>query len=155
MPLIFSKEQIMIIRPVLSKDLEQLCSLYQQLNTSDPSLSPEQIAAVWSEFSSNHCCTCFVVEIDQTIVASSVIAIIPNFTRGARPYGVIENVITHSGYRKQGIGTLLLNHLINFAKEKNCYKVMLQSGTARKDAHRFYEKAGFDGNSKKAFELRF
>jgi GNAT superfamily N-acetyltransferase len=145
----------MIIRPAVSSDLEQLLALYQQLNTSDPLLSPDQIAAVWSEFSSNHWCTCFVAEIKQTIVASSVITIIPNFTRGARPYALIENVITHCDYRKQGIGTALINHLIDFAKEKNCYKVMLQSGIARKGAHSFYEKAGFDGNSKKAFELRF
>jgi GNAT superfamily N-acetyltransferase len=145
----------MIIRSAVSSDLPQLLALYQQLNNSDPLLSPEQIAAVWSEFISNRCSTCFVAEIDKTIVASSVITIIPNFTRGGRPYGVIENVITHCDYRKRGTGTTLMNHLISFAKEKNCYKVMLQSGIARKDAHRFYEKAGFDGNSKKAFELRF
>jgi GNAT superfamily N-acetyltransferase len=145
----------MIIRPLLALDLEQLLALYQQLNTSDPLISPEQIISVWSEFSASRCCTCFVAEVDKTIVASSVITIIPNFTRGGRPYGVIENVITHCNYRKQGIGTALMNHLINFAKEKNCYKVMLQSGIVRKDAHIFYEKAGFDGNSKRAFELRF
>jgi len=145
----------MIIRPLASSDLEQLLALYQQLNSSDPPLSPNQIADVWSELSSNQCCACFVVEIDKKIVSSSVVTIIPNFTRGARPYGVIENVITHSDYRRQGIGTVLLNYLINYAKEKNCYKMMLQSGIARKEAHHFYEKAGFDGNSKKAFELRF
>jgi GNAT superfamily N-acetyltransferase len=145
----------MIIRPALSSDLEQLLALYQQLNSSDPPLSIDQITDVWSEFSSNKCCTCFVVEIDHSIVASSVITIIPNFTRGACPYGVIENVITHCDYRRQGIGTELLNYLINFAKEKNCYKVMLQSGITRIDAHRFYEKTGFDSTSKKAFELRF
>jgi ribosomal protein S18 acetylase RimI-like enzyme len=144
----------MNIRAALSTDLPQLLALYQQLNSSDPLLSPEQIAEIWTELSASRCCTCFVAEIDKTIVASSVITIIPNFTRGGRSYGVIENVITHCNYRKQGIGTSLMNHLITFAKEKNCYKVMLQSGNARKEAHSFYEKAGFDGNSKKAFELR-
>lgn len=145
----------MIIRPAESSDLPQLLALYQQLNTSDPLLSPEQTAAVWSEFISNHGSKCFIAEIDNKVIASSVITIIPNFTRGGRPYSVIENVITHRDYRKRGIGTVLMNHLINFAKEKNCYKVMLQSSIARKDAHGFYEKAGFDGNSKKAFEIRF
>ncbi len=144
----------MIIRSAVSSDLEPLLVLYQQLSNSDPLLSPEQIAAVWSDFSSNPRCTCFIAEIDHTIVASSIITIIPNFTRGGRSYGVIENVITHCDYRKRGIGTALMNHLIDFAKEKNCYKVMLQSGIGRKDAHRFYEKTGFDGNSKKAFEIR-
>lgn len=145
----------MIIRSAVSSDLPQLLTLYQQLNTSDPLLSPEQAAEVWSEFISNRCCTCYIVEIDKKLVASSVLTIIPNFTRGGRPYGVIENVITHCDYRKQGIGTALMNHLIDFAQEKNCYKVMLQSGIGRKDAHRFYENAGFNGSTKKAFEIRF
>ena len=108
----------MIIRSAVSSDLPQLLTLYQQLNTSDPLLSPEQAAEVWSEFISNRCCTCYIVEIDKKLVASSVITIIPNFTRGGRPYGVIENVFTHCDYRKQGIGTALMNHLIDLQKKK-------------------------------------
>jgi hypothetical protein len=34
-------------------------------------------------------------------------------------------------------------------------KIVLQSGSKRKEAHIFYEKCGFDGNSKRAFEIRF
>jgi GNAT superfamily N-acetyltransferase len=43
---------------------------------------------------------------------------------------------------------------IKYAKEQNYYKILLQSGNKRTDAHRFYESLGFDGNSKKAFEIR-
>jgi len=32
--------------------------------------------------------------------------------------------------------------------------VIIQSGIEREEAHKFYEKLGFDGKSKKAFELR-
>ena len=31
----------------------------------------------------------------------------------------------------------------------------LQSGVTRPEAHKFYESMGFDGNSKRAFEIRF
>jgi len=41
-----------------------------------------------------------------------------------------------------------------FAQERHCYKVILQSGTARTEAHRFYEHMGFNGSSKKAFDMR-
>ena len=44
--------------------------------------------------------------------------------------------------------------IVDLREEKNCYKVILQSGITRVDAHRFYENKGFDGNSKKAFDMR-
>jgi len=43
---------------------------------------------------------------------------------------------------------------IDHARRNNCYKAILQSGNKRTDAHRFYEAIGFDGSSKKAFEVR-
>jgi hypothetical protein len=43
---------------------------------------------------------------------------------------------------------------INYAKENKCYKVVLQNGIKRTDAHKFYEKTGFNGMSKKAFDYR-
>ena len=43
---------------------------------------------------------------------------------------------------------------VAFAKEHHCYKVILQSGIARSEAHQFYEHKGFNGVSKKAFDMR-
>lgn len=42
-----------------------------------------------------------------------------------------------------GIGTLLLNHVENFAKLNGFSLVALNSGLQRFDAHKFYEKNGF------------
>jgi len=38
-----------------------------------------------------------------------VVEVIPNLTRACRPYGVIENVVTHSSHRGQGWGHALLH----------------------------------------------
>jgi GNAT superfamily N-acetyltransferase len=78
-----------------------------------------------------------------------------NLTRQQRPYAVIENVITHQDYRKKGYGTLVMEKAVDYAKRENCYKIMLLSSSSRKDAHQFYERLGFDGSSKKGFQLRF
>jgi len=48
-----------------------------------------------------------------------------------------------------------MNIAIEYAKEQGRYKVTLQSGIKREEAHRFYESVGFDGNSKRAFEIKF
>jgi GNAT superfamily N-acetyltransferase len=63
------------------------------------------------------------------VVASYVLTIIPNLTRGARPYGLIENVVTYREYRHQGIGSRLLGHALQVAHEKGCYKVMFVDRT--------------------------
>jgi GNAT superfamily N-acetyltransferase len=57
-------------------------------------------------------------------------------------------------YRKQGIGKAIMNMAILYAKNKKCYKVILESGIQRIDAHKFYESFGFNSTSKKGFELR-
>lgn len=81
--------------------------------------------------------------------------IIPNLTRGGKSIGFIENVITDTEYRRKGIGKTVVKNAIEHAKAQNCYKIILQSGNKRTDAHKFYESIGFDGGTKRAFEIRF
>ena len=85
------------------------------------------------------------------MVSSCILVIIPNLTRNARPYGLIENVITHPQYRHQGIGTRMLQHTLAIAWERDCYKVMLMTGRRDESTLQFYEKAGFQRGIKTAF----
>jgi len=50
-----------------------------------------------------------VIEEDGKIVSSCTLAVIKNMTRSARPYGLIENVVTHLDYQKKGYGTAVLD----------------------------------------------
>ena len=97
----------------------------------------------------------FVAKVNGRIIASCYVSVIPNLTRGGKSIGFIENVITDAAYRRKGIGKTIVQHAIAYAKMQNCYKVVLQSGNKRTDAHRFYEFIGFDGETKRAFEIRF
>ena len=73
---------------------------------------------------------------------------------GARPYGIIENVVTHEKYRNRGYGTRLLKKALEIARDKGCNKVMLLSGRGE-DILSFYEKAGFERGKKTGFIVRF
>jgi GNAT superfamily N-acetyltransferase len=79
------------------------------------------------------------------------LTIIPNLTRGAQPYGVIENVVTHPDFRRQGIGTRILQAALASAWERGCYKVMLMTGRKDEATLRFYQQAGFEAGVKTAF----
>jgi GNAT superfamily N-acetyltransferase len=80
--------------------------------------------------------------------------IIPNLTRGVRPYGLIENVVTHPGHRRTGLGRAVLSAALETAWGADCYKVMLATGFRREETLRFYEKAGFEREGKTFFEAR-
>lgn len=80
--------------------------------------------------------------------------IIKNLTRNARPYGLIENVVTHEKYRKKGYGTAILKRAVEMAKEKDCYKVMLMTSRKEESILGFYEQAGFQRGEKTAFVVR-
>ena len=97
---------------------------------------------------------CLVIEDEGTIVSSCILVIVKNLTRNARPYALIENVVTHEDYRKKGYGTAILKRAMEIAKEENCYKVMLMTSSKEEQIFRFYEKSGFDSEEKTAFIKR-
>ncbi|WP_454858296.1 GNAT family N-acetyltransferase [Rhizobium binxianense] len=88
------------------------------------------------------------------LVSSCTLAIVPNLSRGARPYGVIENVVTDADHRKMGLGRAVLHAARDKAWEANCYKVLLATGFQRESTLRFYEGAGFQRGGKTYFEIR-
>ncbi|MCR5748553.1 MAG: GNAT family N-acetyltransferase [Lachnospiraceae bacterium] len=56
----------------------------------------------------------------------------------------LSGIITREERRKTGIGTLMLDHVKDLAKEQNCKAIILDSGIPRKAAHEFYERYGFE-----------
>ena len=62
-------------------------------------------------------------------MSSCVCVVIPNLTRAVCSYAFIKNVVTHKDYRAKGSATECLNFAKQIAKAKNCYKMMLFTGT--------------------------
>ena len=56
----------------------------------------------------------------DALAASCTLTIIPNLTRNARPYAVIENVVTDPAFRRQGIGHAVLNAAQDAAWNADC-----------------------------------
>ena len=138
---------------LMENELLSLLELYQQLNPTDNIMSEKVAKNIWNDIK-NQNIKYFVAKENGKVVSSCYVCIIPNLTRGGKSIGFIENVITDTKYRRMGIGKIVVENAIEYAKEQNCYKVLLQSGNKRTEAYRFYEAIGFDSTSKSAFEIR-
>lgn len=95
----------------------------------------------------------FIGAIEGAVVTSCTLIVVPNLTRGGQPYGLIENVVTHSSYRGRGFGKQILNAAVAAAWQTDCYKVMLMTGSKRPSTLAFYGSAGFEQN-KTGFQVR-
>jgi GNAT superfamily N-acetyltransferase len=144
----------MLFRTAKKKDLKCILELYKQLNENEEMIRQNEAESIWALIRKNKFIKYFIAEENSKIISTCYIAIIPNLTRHGKSIGFIEKVITDKNYRKQGIGKRVIEQAIEYAKKCNCYKVLLQSNNKRKEAHLFYKSIGFDGNSKRAFEIR-
>jgi GNAT superfamily N-acetyltransferase len=135
------------------QELNQLMALYAFLNPEDPALETGAAKKIWQNIGQNPDLHYFGIQIENRLVSTCTLSCLPNLTRQGRPYGLIENVVTHPDFRCRGFATRLLGHAVMTACHIGCYKVMLMTG--RKDAAtlRFYEQAGFDPSRKQAFVI--
>ncbi len=74
------------------------------------------------------------------MVAAGTLLIQLNLSHNARPYGHLENVITHRDFRGNGFGGQIVKHLTEIARERDCYKVVLNCKGKNVP---FYEKCGY------------
>ena len=135
-------------------DLDGMLDLYRHLNPDDPRPSPAAAEAAWGALLASKLTSVFVAEATGRPVASCTLIIVPNLTRGARPYGLVENVVTHAAHRRRGLGQAVLKAALDAAWAANCYKVMLATGSREEATLRFYERAGFTRGGKTFFQAR-
>ena len=59
----------------------------------------------------------------------------------------VDDLVTENSLRSKGSGKAMIDWLKNHAREQGCTQLHLDSGMQRKDAHRFYDREGFDRSS--------
>lgn len=140
-----------MVREIRENDLDALLALYLHLHEKEIPEMTEHLAQTWQTILNDKNHHVIVCEVDGEIVSSCVCVIIPNLTRGVRPYAFIENVVTHADYRGHGYATACLAYAREIAERENCYKMMLLTGAKDEETLRFYQRAGFNCTDKTAF----
>ena len=81
---------------------------------------------------------------DEKIVGSTTLFIEQKFIHDGGYVGHIEDVVVRKDYERKGIGIKLVTSMLERAKEKNCYKTILD---CKDDVKKFYERMGFKHES--------
>jgi GNAT superfamily N-acetyltransferase len=136
-------------------DLPRVLALYAHLHrTDDPLPVHEQVESIWVRILDDDSHVYMGGFLGEALISACNAVVVPNLTRGARPYAIIENVVTHGEHRRTGAGTEVMRRLIDTCIARGCYKIMLMSSADRANVHAFYESLGFDKQSKQAFVLK-
>ena len=139
------------VREVAPSDPPAVHALYADLHDGDEPADPAARAAAERALAAHPGAHLFLAEADGEPVASCVLFVLPNLSRGARPFGLVENVVTRRDRRNRGHATALLGHALAFAWAAGCYKVMLLTGRTDPGVHRLYAKAGFRAGVKTGY----
>ncbi len=140
-----------MIREANKKDLDKILQLYLYLHEKSIPEDNKHLQNTWNNIINDTNHHLIVCEINGKVMASCVCVIIPNLTRGVRPYVFVENVVTHGDYRKKGYATAYLNFAKQIAKQNRCYKMMLLTGSKEESTLNFYRSAGYNSSDKTAF----
>lgn len=136
------------VRRAAPDDAGSIDALYGQLvGDASRCVLPERIR----ELSENPKTALLVVEVDGRVCGTVLVSLCDDVMFNRQPFAVIENVVVDTIARNQGVGTQLLREAEAHCAANDCSKIMLLSSMDRADAHRFFERCGFDDSMKKGF----
>ena len=140
-----------MVREIRENELQALLELYLFLHETEVPEMTAHLRETWEAILADENHHIIVKEAEGKIVSSCVCVVIPNLTRGVRPYAFVENVVTHAAYRGKGYATECLQYAKEIALRANCYKMMLLTGSKEASTLDFYRRAGYNSTDKTAF----
>ncbi len=138
-----------VIRELRKDDLWNgfLTTLDSLRKASDIDLNKAE--EVFDKINSNPDHIVVIAEVDGKIVGTTTLLIEPKFIHKGGLVAHIEDVVVDKNFQGQKIGEKIMKYLLEFAKNRGCYKTILD---CTDDVKPFYEKLGFKHI---ANELRF
>jgi predicted GNAT family N-acyltransferase len=135
-------------------DFDAVARLYRHLHPGDPVLSDGSDRQAFDTIIDSPLLHLFVLERNGSVVATTYLNVMPNLTRSASPYAVVENVVVDEALRGLGLGKQVMEGTLRVAWAAGCYKAMLMTGSQRASTHAFYRACGFESDAKHAFLAR-
>ncbi|MFC9340065.1 GNAT family N-acetyltransferase [Streptomyces sp. NPDC057020] len=137
------------IRPATAEDLEAIVAMLADDPLGAQRESPDDLGPYLVAFErlANDPQQHLVVAVRaDKVVGTLQLTIIPGLSRRGATRSIIEGVRIHADERGSGLGTQLIEWAVEESGRQGCRLVQLTSDVTRTDAHRFYERLGFEAS---------
>lgn len=144
---------MLTIDKISQRDLPELAELFKELTGNEQSLEKMKTNFLLMEQNRNY--ILLGAKIDGRLAGTLMGIECLDLVDDCRPFMVLENVVVLEKYRMQGIGKELVLKIESICTSRNCFYIMLVSGSHRAVAHRFYEAMGYKPDSVRGFKKFF
>ncbi|MFI6107621.1 GNAT family N-acetyltransferase [Streptomyces sp. NPDC051310] len=137
------------IRPAAEDDLPSIVAMLADDALGAQRESPDDLAPYLAAFErlANDPNQHVVVAVrGGKVVGTLQLTIVPGLSRRGTTRSIIEGVRVHADERGSGLGTQFIEWAVEESRRQGCRLVQLTSDVTRTDAHRFYERLGFEAS---------
>ncbi len=130
-----------IIKKLCVDDYDNFLNLINQFKPTF--FTKEDFIVLLRELSNNSDIWIIVDVTNNKFIATGTILYEKKFIHNLSKAAHIEDICVDSNQRGKGYGKILISHLVDQAKQHNCYKVILDCDI---NLNKFYESCGFINN---------
>ncbi|MEU3507529.1 GNAT family N-acetyltransferase [Streptomyces longwoodensis] len=137
------------IRPAVADDVPAIVAMLADDPLGAHRESPDDLApyvAALERLSSDPNQRLVVAIREGRVVGTLQLTLVPGLSRRGATRSIIEGVRVHADERGSGLGTRFIEWAIEESRAAGCQLVQLTSDRSRTDAHRFYERLGFEAS---------
>lgn len=131
----------MIIRSIIKSDYQDIIGLLNQLSDVG-SIRYDDFVIHLNILPQNH--LVYVIEDNKKVIGTATMIIENKIIHNFGKVGHIEDVVIDKKHRRKQLGRKIIEHLIYVAKQRGCYKVILNCEDKNIS---FYKRLGFKVNS--------
>ena len=148
---------MIVIEPATSDELDVLVELETKLFREDAARHDQFVDVTWPQRQGREDFTRLLASrASLVLVARAEDAVVghlvgyisdPTSTRQPVLYAVLRSVYVDAEHRGRGVGQLLTQRFVSWAREQGCVEAHVDSYVANEAAQRFYQRGGFASRS--------
>jgi GNAT superfamily N-acetyltransferase len=149
-----SSRQHVVVRPAIEADLGRIVELFELgalVEGKEDREHLEPYAAALIDIAEGGGIV-LVADVQHLVVGVCQLIVFRHLQARGGLCAEVESMHVHPVWRSQGIGATLMEYAVAEARRLGCYRIQLTSNNARPEAHRFYERLGFE-RSHQGFKL--
>ncbi len=143
------------ITRAVAEDIPELCLLLEQLFTQEGEFEPDHLAqerGLAAVINSQEIGDILVARHSGEVIGMVNILYTISTALGGR-VGILEDMVVLPNWRGSGVGSKLLGHAIESARNSGCKRITLLTDSDNDGAQRFYQRHGFSRSSMVVFRM--